>query len=82
MPLLQTNRNHPKVDEPIEAAVYVENNVVPAMAAVREVADELEGVVPDSLWPLWLAQDRGLFRQSRDHDDGTRRSRTGYGVAR
>jgi glutamine synthetase len=30
----------------------VENNVVPAMEAVREVADELEGVVPDALWPL------------------------------
>ena len=25
---------------------------MPAMAAVREVADELEGVVPDRLWPL------------------------------
>jgi len=50
--LEEANRNHPEVDEPIEAAVYVENSVVPAMAAVREVADELEGVVPDSLWPL------------------------------
>ena len=31
---------------------YVQNTVVPAMAAVREVADQLERVVPDSLWPL------------------------------
>jgi glutamine synthetase len=30
----------------------VVNTVVPAMAAVREVADELEGVVPDHFWPL------------------------------
>ena len=28
------------------------STIVPAMEAVREVADELEGVVPDSLWPL------------------------------
>ena len=25
---------------------------MPAMAGVREVADQLESVVPDSLWPL------------------------------
>jgi glutamine synthetase len=46
------NTGHPEVDEPIEAAIYVENTVVPAMAAVREVADKLEGVVRDGLWPL------------------------------
>ena len=26
--------------------------IVPAMAAVRKVADELEGIVADDLWPL------------------------------
>jgi glutamine synthetase len=46
------NSGHPEGVDPLEAAVYVENNVVPAMEAVREVADELEGVVPDALWPL------------------------------
>ena len=30
----------------------LERSVVPAMAGVREVADRLEGVVPDALWPL------------------------------
>jgi glutamine synthetase len=30
----------------------VQHEVVPAMGAVREVADKLERVVPDSLWPL------------------------------
>jgi len=34
-----------------EAKFYCET-VVPAMVAVREVADKLEGVVADDLWPL------------------------------
>jgi hypothetical protein len=28
------------------------DTMLPAMAAVREVADRLEGLVPDDLWPL------------------------------
>ena len=36
----------------LEHATHVRDNVVPAMAAVREIADKLEGVVPDELWPL------------------------------
>jgi glutamine synthetase len=28
------------------------DTVVPAMDDVREVADRLEGIVPDDLWPL------------------------------
>ena len=28
------------------------DSVLPAMDAVREVADKLEGVVADDLWPL------------------------------
>ena len=47
----EANDSHPAT-EPLDAAKYVQNTVVPAMAAVREVADELESVVPDSLWPL------------------------------
>jgi glutamine synthetase type III len=45
------NQSHPG-GEVIEAARYVQHSVVPAMDAVREVADHLERVVPDSLWPL------------------------------
>ena len=33
-------------------AKHFENDVIPAMAAVREVADKLEGIVADDLWPL------------------------------
>jgi glutamine synthetase len=33
-------------------ALYMRDTVVPAMDDVREVADRLEGLVPDDLWPL------------------------------
>jgi glutamine synthetase len=33
-------------------ARYVQGTVIPAMEAVREVADRLERIVPDHLWPL------------------------------
>jgi glutamine synthetase len=46
------NAGHPEDADPLEHAVYVEHSVVPAMEGVREVADRLEGVVPDALWPL------------------------------
>ena len=46
------NREHPADVEPIEAARYVQTSVLPAMEAAREVADRLEKVVPDELWPL------------------------------
>ena len=35
-----------------EEAVYQTKKILPAMLAVREVADALEGVVADDLWPL------------------------------
>jgi len=39
-------------DEPLEWARYMRDSVIPAMTAVREVADRLEKVVADDLWPL------------------------------
>ncbi len=36
----------------LEEAKHFSKNVVPAMLAVRKVADELEGMVADDLWPL------------------------------
>ncbi len=51
--LRQANEDHPADDvEPIEHAKYVQTTVIPAMDAVREVADKLERAVPDRLWPL------------------------------
>jgi glutamine synthetase len=37
---------------PIRWANYMRDRVVPAMEDVREVADRLEGLIPDDLWPL------------------------------
>ena len=45
------NRDHPE-DVDIGAAKYVQTTVIEAMHAVREVADKLERIVPDDLWPL------------------------------
>jgi glutamine synthetase len=50
--LAAANESHPATSEVIDAAKYVQSTVVPAMDAVREIADQLERVVPDSLWPL------------------------------
>jgi len=37
---------------PIKWANYMRDRVVRAMEDVREVADRLEGLIPDDLWPL------------------------------
>ncbi len=39
-------------DDVLEHAKYMQNRVIPAMAGVRGVADRLEKVVADELWPL------------------------------
>ena len=36
----------------LEHGKYMRDVVIPAMAAVREVADQLEKIVADDLWPL------------------------------
>ena len=38
--------------EPEEHARYMRDTVIPAMAAMRGVADRLERIVADYLWPL------------------------------
>ena len=38
--------------EPDKHARYFRDKVVPAMAALREVGDSLECIVPHDLWPL------------------------------
>jgi glutamine synthetase len=50
--LEKANRDHPQDAEVIDEARYVQTEVLPAMAAAREVADRLERIVPDDLWPL------------------------------
>jgi glutamine synthetase len=46
------NSGFPEAGEPIDDAAYVQTSVIPAMDAVREVADRLERMVPDKFWPL------------------------------
>jgi glutamine synthetase len=42
--------NHPH--EPVEHARYMRETVIPAMNEMRAVADRLERIVADDLWPL------------------------------
>jgi glutamine synthetase len=46
------NAVHPHLDEPQKHAEYLHDTVIPAFNAVREIADKLEGVIADDLWPL------------------------------
>jgi glutamine synthetase len=46
------NAGHTESEDVLVHAGYVRDTVVPAMDAVREVADQLEHIVPDDLWPL------------------------------
>jgi glutamine synthetase len=46
------NRDHPEDGDLLGEARYVQTTVLPAMEAVRDVADQLEKIVPDDLWPL------------------------------
>ncbi|MEA2222365.1 MAG: glutamine synthetase, partial [Solirubrobacteraceae bacterium] len=48
---LETANEDPGL-EGMELALYFRDTVVPAMSAVREVADKLEKLVADDLWPL------------------------------
>ena len=46
---LEENQPH---DDNLKHAEYMRDNVIPAMEAVRDAADQLEKVVADDLWPL------------------------------
>jgi glutamine synthetase len=50
--LEEANAGHPETDDVLESAKYVQSAVIPAMDAARAVADKLEKIVPDDLWPL------------------------------
>jgi len=49
--LEKANAHHP-AEEGLEHAKWMRDNVIPAMDATREVADKLERIVADDLWPL------------------------------
>jgi glutamine synthetase len=49
--LEKANVDHP-AEEGLELAKYMRDTVIPAMESVRAVADKLERIVADDLWPL------------------------------
>ncbi|HEX5898527.1 MAG TPA: glutamine synthetase III [Solirubrobacteraceae bacterium] len=49
--LEKANEEHP-AEEGLELARWMRDNVVPAMEETRSVADRLERIVADDLWPL------------------------------
>jgi glutamine synthetase len=49
--LEKANAEHPDV-EGLELAEYMRDTVIPAMESTRAVADKLERIVADDLWPL------------------------------
>ena len=50
--LEKANEAHPESGTLLAHAKYMRDKVIPAMNATREVADKLEGIVADDLWPL------------------------------
>jgi glutamine synthetase len=50
--LEKVNLVHPDTEGPMVEAIYMRDTVIPAMLAVREIADRLERIVADDLWPL------------------------------
>jgi glutamine synthetase len=50
--LEEANAEHPEHDDALAHASYMRDTIIPAMLAVRVVADRLEKIVADDLWPL------------------------------
>ena len=50
--LEKANATTPRTSRSSSAAEYMRDTVIPAMDGVREVADRLEKLVADDLWPL------------------------------
>ena len=50
--LEKANSSHPHSGTAIKHAAYMRDKVLTAMIAVREIADTLEGIVADDMWPL------------------------------
>lgn len=59
---LELHDAKPHGDSALANAKHVGDKILPAMLAVREVADELEGYVSDDLWPLPTYQEMLFIR--------------------
>ena len=49
---LEASMAHHGASDMMAEAKHFDTEVLPAMNAVRDVADKLEGIVADDLWPL------------------------------
>ena len=49
---LEEKNDTPEELEGLDWAKYIRDEVIPAMEGVREVADRLERIVAEDLWPL------------------------------
>jgi glutamine synthetase len=49
---LEKAANHHGDADPYAHAKHIREQVIPAMAELRKVADKLEGIIPDDIWPL------------------------------
>jgi glutamine synthetase len=49
---LEDKNDTPEDLEGLDWAKYIRDDVIPAMDGVREVADRLERIVAEDLWPL------------------------------
>ena len=59
---LETAAAKPHADNALTNAKHVAAEILPAMLAVREVADQLEALVADDLWPLPSYQEMLFIR--------------------
>ncbi len=50
--VLDKAAHHHAGDDPLDHAKHIKQHVKPAMADLRTVADELEAIVADDLWPM------------------------------
>jgi glutamine synthetase len=49
---LEKAAGHHGDGDPYAHAKHIREQVIPAMAELRKVADKLEGIIPDDIWPL------------------------------
>ena len=51
-----------KIEDPVQEAHHKCTVVIPAMNAIRTLADHLETIVPEDLWPLPSYQEMVFVR--------------------
>ncbi|HTR71014.1 MAG TPA: glutamine synthetase III [Mycobacteriales bacterium] len=59
---LKTAIDHEGEDTPLAHGLHARDELIPAMAAVRVAADEIEGVIADDLWPFPTYQEMLFMR--------------------